>query len=104
MSAEAMATMNRYGDRLYSACVTSDGAVARHPVLFHELTSRSERIVKARLNHTFFRQIANLAGSAHPLNTFFGQRDATRIEEALVPVQEIELGRSHTYSQLQKIT
>lgn len=98
-----MATMNRYGDHLYSACVTSDGAVARHPVLFHELTSRSERIVKARLNtHSSARLRISLG--AHPLNTFFGQRGAMGIEEALVPVQEIELGRSHTYSQLQKIT
>lgn len=87
--AEATATMNSYGDCLYSPCTTSpDGAP---PVAFREITSRSERIMKVRLNHTFFRQIANPAGNvvvigdaAHPMNTFHGQGAAMGIEEALV--------------------
>jgi 2-polyprenyl-6-methoxyphenol hydroxylase-like FAD-dependent oxidoreductase len=83
---EALETMKSYDNCLYTASTEN----CRLPIVnFSEITSRSERFMKVRINHTFFRNISDgnvvlIGDAAHPMNTFHGQGAAMGIEESLV--------------------
>ncbi|RPB03849.1 FAD/NAD(P)-binding domain-containing protein [Choiromyces venosus 120613-1] len=83
---EALETMKLYSNCPYTASTEKCTLPA---VNFSEITSRSERFMKVRINHTFFRNISDgnvllIGDAAHPMNTFHGQGAAMGIEEALV--------------------
>lgn len=83
---EALETMRSYDNCPYTASTEN----CRLPTVnFSEITSRSERFMKVRINHTFFRNISDgnvllIGDAAHPMNTFHGQGAAMGIEESLV--------------------
>lgn len=97
---EAEATLNTYLDVPYCTALPIgpgedlaeyENYRAGKSTYFHEITSRSERIKKVRLNHTAFREISNKAknvvligDAAHAMNTFNGQGAGIGIEEGLV--------------------
>ena len=83
---EALETMKSYDNCPYTA---STGNCRLPTVNFSEITSRSERFMKVRINHTFFRNISDgnvllIGDAAHPMNTFHGQGAAMGIEESVV--------------------
>ncbi|CUS11859.1 unnamed protein product [Tuber aestivum] len=83
---EALDTMRSYDSCQYTA---STEKCKLPTVNFSEITSRSERFMKVRINHTFFRSISDgnvvlIGDAAHPMNTFHGQGAAMGIEESLV--------------------
>ncbi|PWW76937.1 FAD/NAD(P)-binding domain-containing protein [Tuber magnatum] len=83
---EALDTLKLYDNCPYTA---STEKCKLPTVNFSEITSRSERFMKVRINHTFFRNISDgnvllIGDAAHPMNTFHGQGAAMGIEESLV--------------------
>lgn len=97
---EAEATMNTYSNQPYCSALPIDPGedpieyqlyCDERSAYFHDITSRSERIGKVRLTHTFFREISNkektivlIGDAAHAMNTFNGQGAGMGIEEGLV--------------------
>ncbi|KAG0123531.1 hypothetical protein HOY82DRAFT_574842 [Tuber indicum] len=83
---EALDTIKMYDNCPYTA---STKKCKLPTVNFSEITSRSERFMKVRINHTFFPSISDgnvllIGDAAHPMNTFHGQGAAMGIEESLV--------------------
>ncbi|KAG0642259.1 hypothetical protein HOY80DRAFT_1134665 [Tuber brumale] len=83
---EALDTMKLYDNCPYTA---STEKCKLPTVNFSEITSRSERFMKVRINHTFFCSVSDgnvllIGDAAHPMNTFHGQGAAMGIEESLV--------------------
>lgn len=97
---EAKETMHAYSNSPYCTTLPSkDGTMPAEIGLsgiskkahFQDIYSRSEKIMKVRLHHTFFYEISDrlkrivlIGDAAHPMNTFHGQGAGMAIEEGLV--------------------